>query len=138
MSMGGDFYALTDAQLRRLLEGDLPYGDFLYDGSSEQPRECLSRFEHLWYELSQVLADENTCGVEQSDAVPEMCGYSFSQDVSQTAKMMEILHEATVRDRCEARGIESNPVEVWEAVQALTGFYHRAADNNDAILFRVT
>ena len=65
MSMGGDFYALSDEQLTRLLEGDLAYADFLYDGPGEHPRECFSQYEHLWYELSQVLADEDACGVEQ-------------------------------------------------------------------------
>ena len=138
MSMGGDFYALKDEQLSRLLQGDLAYGDFLYDGPGEHPRECLSQFEHLWYELSQVLADENACGVEQSDAVPEMCSYSFSRDVSDTAKMMESLNREAIRRRCEGAGVEAPVDDVWEAVQALTAFYRRAADNNDAVLLRVT
>jgi hypothetical protein len=71
MSMGGDFYALSDDQLKRLLAGELAYADFLSKG----PRECLSRFEPLWYELSQVLAEEEGCGREQSQVIPELCSF---------------------------------------------------------------
>lgn len=138
MSMGGDFYALSDNQLQRLLDGSLEYGEFLYDSPGERPRECLSRFEHLWYELSQVLLDEDACGVEQSAEIPEMSGYSFSEDVSRTASMLESLEVDAIRGRCEAAGVEAPAEDVWQAVQALTAFYRRAADNKDAVLFRVT
>src|SRR5262245_16509353 len=138
MSMGGDFYALTDNQLTSLLEGALEYGKFLYDDTGERPHECLSRYEHLWYELSQVLADEEACGVEQSDAIPEMCGYTFSRDVTSIARMLERLDEAAIRDRCEQTGVDAPYEQIWSAVQDLSAFYRRAADKGNAILFRVT
>ncbi|MES2945987.1 MAG: DUF1877 family protein [Pseudomonadota bacterium] len=138
MSMGGDFYSITEDQLTRLLEGDLAYGDFLYDSEGEQPRECFSQFERLWYELSKVTQEENGCGVEICDVIPEICTYSYPDDVAETSEMLAGLDEATIQERCEEEGIETPYQEVWAAVQGLKDFYQRAANNGDAVLFRVT
>ncbi len=138
MSMGGDFYALADAQLLLLLQGELAYGDFLQRGPGEQPRECLSAIEHLWYELTQVLMDEDACGTEQSEAIPEMCGYSFSAAAARTAGLLGALGEDEIRQRCENLGVEAPAEDVCKAVRELTAFYLRAAGHGDAVLFRVT
>ena len=138
MSMGGDFYAMSDDQLTRLLKGDLPYGDFLYDNPGEQPREALTKFEHLWYELSQVLGEEQGCGAAQSEVIPELCSFSTSKEVAETARMLEKLDEAIILERCELAGVEAPPADVWGAVKEVIAFYRRAAENKDAVLFRVT
>lgn len=138
MRMGGDFFALTDDQLARLLRGSLDYGEFLYDGPGEHPRECLSDHEPLWFELTQVLAAERACGVRQTSVIPEICGYASSQDVVQVAARLDALTAEAVARRCAAVATDAGTDEVWAAVQAVTAFYRRAADHGDAVLFRVT
>jgi hypothetical protein len=138
MSMGGDFFALTDDQLARLLRGTLDYGDFLYDGPGERPSECLADFEPLWFELTQVLAAERACGVRQTNLIPEICGYASSQEVVQIAARLAPLNAEVIGQRCRLIGTDAGPAEVWPAVQALAAFYQRAAERGNAVLFRVT
>lgn len=138
MSMGGDFFALTDDQLARLLRGSLDYGDFLYDGPGEHPREYLSDHEPLWFELTQVLAAEHACGVRQTHVIPEICGYASSQEVVQVAARLAVLTAEIIAKRCAILGTDAGAAEVWAAVQDVTAFYRRAADHGDAVLFRVT
>lgn len=138
MSMGGDFYAITDGQLARLLDGELPFSRFFHGAGDEQPRECFSQAEHLWHELSQVLIAENACGANVTEEIPEMCGYSSSEDVARTAAMLEQLDAASIEQRCARADLEEMIPEILPAVQGLTAFYRRAADNGDAVLFHVT
>ena len=138
MSMGGDFYALSDDQLTRLLKGALNHEGFLHAGPGEQPRESLTKFEHLWYELSQVLAEEQGCGAAQSEIIPQLCSFSTSKEVAETARMLEKLDEPAVLARCGQAGVEAPAAEVWGAVKEVIAFYRRAAENKDAVLFRVT
>lgn len=138
MSMGGDFYAVTDDQLNHLLSGKLDYGDFFYDVGIEQPHECLSAYEHLWFELTQVLALEQACGVEQTDAIPEASGYASASDVPAIAQALAHLDFDTVQARCEELDIESGGDAMWLAVQDIAAFYQRAAHHGDAVIFRVT
>lgn len=137
MSVAGGFYALTDDQLRRLLAGDLPYAAFLQAGGGEQPRETHAQALSVWYELSQVLQGEAACGAEQTEAIPAMVGYSYSQQVQTTAAQLAALAEAEIRTRCASALMEATPDEVVTAVQGLKAFYQRAAANKDAVLFRV-
>ena len=138
MGMGGDFYALTDDQLERLLDGRLAYGRFLHFEGEEFPRECLSDFEHFWFELTQVLAPEDACGAMQGEEIPELCGYSDSEQVARTAARLEALDEAMIRRRCERADIEAPLEEIVQAVHAVIAFYRRAAQRQSAVLFRVT
>ncbi len=138
MSMGGNFYAVTDQQLEGLLSGAIPHSRFLRGRDDGQPRECFSQFEHLWHELGQVLSQEDACGVNVSEEIPEMCGYSSSQEVVKTAAMLDSLDANSVQQRCRQDGLEDSYPELWEAVQGLTAFYRRAANNGDAVLFHVT
>lgn len=135
---GGDFYALSDDQLNRLLAGDLPHGSFLAKGGGEQPRELYAKAQQVWYELSQVLQAEAACGAEQTDKIPEMVGYSFSPQVQATAARLAALAEAEIRTRCEGALMEATPEQVLAAVRDLKDFYQRAAAHNDAVLFRVS
>ena len=138
MSLGGDFYALTDNQLSRVLDGRLDYSKFLFDElPNEQPRECLGDFEPLWLALCNVLEEEKACGIEQTDQIYLMCSYCFANDVARIAPLLGVLTESVIQERCEQREVEGDPQEVWEAVQALTQFYQRAAQNADAVLLRV-
>ena len=138
MSMGGDFYALSDDQLQRMLEGSLDYAEFLYGEIEEKPRECYSRGEHLWYELTRLLQNEDACGMEQTDAIPEFSGYSVSGDVASTAKRLTALSEDQIRHRHDDENIEAPIDEVLDIVKGVVEFYARAAANGDAVLFRVT
>lgn len=135
---GGNFHALTDDQLKRLLAGELAHASFLQKGAGEQPRETYAKAEQVWYELSQVLQAEGACGVEQTDKIPEMVGYSYSPQVQSTAAKLAALGEAEIRTRCEGALMEATPEQVLAAVRDLQAFYQRAAANNDAVLFQVT
>ena len=134
---GGDFYALTDDQLKRLLAGELDPAQFLQAAAGEQPRERFGEASEVWYELSQVLQPEAGCGAEQTTAIPAMTGYSYSQQAQATAAQLAKLAEPELRVRCEGALMEASPDEVLAAIRALTAFYQRAAGNQDAILFRV-
>ena len=138
MSMGGDFYALSDDQLQRMLDGSLDYAEFLYGEIEEKPRECYSRGEHLWHELTRLLQNEDACGMEQTDAIPELSGYSFSGDVASTAKRLTALSEDQMRHRHDDENIEAPIDEVLDIIKGVVEFYERAAANGDAVLFRVT
>jgi hypothetical protein len=137
MDTAGGFYALSDDQLRRLLAGELAYASFLASGGGEQPRETHAQAIAVWYELSQVLQAEAACGVQQTDRIPSMVGYSFSQDVQSTAAKLAALDDGEVRARCAQALMEATPDEVLAAVHGLKGFYQRASTHKDAVLFRV-
>ena len=138
MTSGGDFYALSDDQLQRLLSGELEPARFLAAGGAEQPRECYAKCEPVWYELSQVLQPEAACGAEQTSVIPQMCGYSNSEQVQETARKLAALAQDDVRGRCADAIMEAPKEQVLEAVQGLTAFFQRAAANHDAVLFRVS
>jgi hypothetical protein len=137
MGTDGGFYALSDDQLKRLLAGDLAYAPFLQKGAGEQPREAHVEALAVWYELGQVLQREAACGAAQTDKIPAMAGYSFSDQVQATAVQLAALADAEVRTRCESALMEATPDQVLQAVQGLKAFYQRAAAHQDAVLFRV-
>ena len=133
----GDFYALSDDQLKRLLAGELDHGTFLQGQGGEQPRERFGEAKAVWYELSQVLQAEGGCGAEQTTSIPAMAGYSYADKVQATAAQLAKLAEADLRQRCEGALMEASVDQVLQAVRALTAFFQRAAGNRDAVLFRV-
>lgn len=140
MSMGGDFYALSDAHLTSLLEGKIDYSDYLGGeaDTDKSPRECYARAEHIWYELSQILAPEEGCGVEITQEIPEMASYSYSDEVKSVAEKLLLLGDEEIQDRFDALETEESFAEVRQAVKEVVAFYQRAAANDDAVLFRVT
>jgi len=137
-SGGGDFYALSEDQLERLLAGKLAHADFLAAGGGEQPRERFAQASAVWYELSQVLQAEAACGKEQTTVIPAMAGYSNAAQVQATAGLLAKLAEPELRTRCAGALMEASVEQVLAAIKALTDFYARAAGNKDAILFRVS
>lgn len=138
MSMGGDFYAISDDQLTRLLDGTLDYVDFLCGQIAERPRECYANGEYVWYELCQILGPEDGCGSEQTDAIPEIAAYSFSDDVESVAKMLAMLGDEEIRLRYSKIEAKEPLEDVLRVIKELVVFYQRAVVNKDAILFRVT
>lgn len=138
MSLGGDFYALSDDQLQRLLDEKLYYGEFLAALLEEKPRECFSDGEYYWFELTRLLAPEDACGVDHTDVIPEMSGYSFAEQVLSTAQALARLSEEKLRQRHSQQGIEQDFGELYSVIQGVIAFYQRAAQQGDAVLFRVT
>lgn len=131
------FHALSDDQLKRLLASELAHQAFLGAAAGERPRETFAEAARVWYELSQVLQPEGACGAAQTDTIPAMAGYSFSDQVQATAQKLATLADADVRARCEGALMEASVEDVLAAVQGVKAFYQRAAANKDAVLFRV-
>lgn len=138
MSMGGDFYAISDQQLKEMLDGKLDYASFLYNELEEKPRECYSKGETVWFELTQLLSHENACGTENTYDIPEASGYSFSTQVSLIAQALSRLDETELRDRYNNEDIEESFDTIFAVIKDLIEFYQRAAMHNDAVLFRLT
>ena len=134
---GGDFYAMTEQQLDKLLAGELDYSTFLHGEADEKPHECFSQSEHLWYELTQLLEEEGGCGTTPTDVIPEAAVWSSPDEVAATAVALAALTEDELVDRCETLDIEASP-DLLQTVEGLTAFYQRAADAEMAVLFRVT
>ena len=136
--MGGDWYAFTDAQLQRILDGELDWLKFLFDELPEKPRECFSKAEPYWNEIRELLSDEDACGLEVTTQIPEATGYSFASDVEDVARRLSKLAEDDLRKRYAELDLEPDFAELYPLVKALIDFYQRAATNRDAVLFRVT
>ena len=138
MSMGGDFYAISDLQLEQLLDGAVHYGDFLYDELDEKPRECYADAEYAWFELTQLLEPEMSPFSDHTDAIPEMSMYAYSDDVKRIAQRLSQLTPTMVASRYAASEMETELEELQGYIKGITDFYQRAAQNGDAVLFRVT
>ena len=134
----GDWYALTDAQLEQILDEELDWLAFLFNELPERPRECFSGAEHYWNEIREFLSNEEVCGLELTDQIPEAAGYTFSEGVQDIALSLSKLTEDDLRVRYDRLGLEPNFDEMYPLVQRLADFYLRAATNRDAVLFRVT
>lgn len=137
MSLGGDFYALSDQQLEDLLDGALGLA-FLYNELEEQPRECYAGAEHAWYELTQILGSIMSDYSEHTDAIPEMSQYTWAHDVPQLAEQLAQIDEAQIENRYNGDELETDLATLKSYIQEVVNFYQRAAKNGDAVLFRVT
>ncbi|WP_298610956.1 DUF1877 family protein [uncultured Thiothrix sp.] len=137
MSLGGDFYALSDQQLEDLLDGALGLA-FLYNELDERPRECYSGAEQAWYELTQILGSAMSDYSEQTDAIPEMSQYTWANDVPRLAAELAQMDEADIESRYNSDEMETDLATLKGYIQAVVSFYQRAAQKGDAVLFRVT
>lgn len=137
MSLGGDFYALSDQQLENLLEGSLGL-DFLYGDLEEQPRECYAEAEYAWYELTQMLGAIMSNYSEQTDAIPEMSQYTWAADVPKLAESLARMDEAKIESLYKGDEMQTDLATLKGYIQDVVSFYQRAATNGDAVLFRVT
>lgn len=136
MSLGGDFYALSDQQLEDLLDGSLGLA-FLYDDLDEQPRECYAKAEDAWYELTQILGPEMNVYSEKTDAIPEASQYSWANETAALAESLAGIDTATIERRYKSE-METDLATIKRYIKDLVAFYQRAAQNGDAVLFRVT
>nr|MBP8175355.1 hypothetical protein [Sphaerotilus sp.] len=81
MSLGGDFYALSDDQLQRMLDGTLDPDRFLGQDEAERPLACYAGAELVWHELQQLLSGQDALGQEMTTDIPEMSGYTWASEV---------------------------------------------------------
>lgn len=137
MSLGGDFYALTDLQLERMLEGALGL-EFLYDELEEKPRECYSEAEHAWYELMQILSPVMMPFSEQTDTIPEMSQFSWAHEVVELAEELVEIDDEMIEERYDPEEMNTDLDTLKGYIKKIVSFYQRAAQHGDAVLFRVT
>ena len=138
MSFGGDFFAMTDEQLEGLVDGSLELA-FLYGDLEQKPREVYSDAEYAWYELTQILGSMMMSYSESTDAIPEISQLTWASDVAALASELADLDAATIEalyNDSEEMGCSLEELKGY--IQGLTAFYQRAANNGDAVLFRVT
>lgn len=138
MSMGADFYAMSDEQLQLLLDEKIDYGSFLYDELDFKPRACFTAAELIWVELTELLIDEIFLLLETTYVIPEQTGYAFSNTVKVIARNLSELNEDKFRQYFDMVDTEKSYDEIYKIVVMLTGFYQRAAQNGDAVIFRIT
>ncbi len=137
MSFGGDFYSLSDDQLKSILDAGLDGEAFLGNQLKERPSECFSRGTRVWYELTKLLATENACGTEITDAIPEGGGYSYSPDVRITAEALRHLTTDDLRSRYAMLETELSFEEINSVVDELVQFYSRVANSGNAVIFNI-
>lgn len=138
MSLGGDFFALSDEQLRRILEGTIDPDRFFGHDEQEQPSACYAGAELVWFELQQLLSPEDACGRQVTSAIPEMSGYTFASEVPSIADDLGRLDSAILQRRIARLGLEENGAALLQIVGEVTDFYRQAADSGSAVVFRVT
>lgn len=141
MSMGGNFYAISDDQLVRLLDETLSYVDFLNDMLDEKPKARFSSAEYFWYELTELLDIEKVRGLEITERIPEAAGYSFSNEVKAVFNNLSKLSNDELQQRFEKKVKLMKKItleEMLRLVKGLTDFYQYASSDGKAVLFRVT
>ena len=137
MSIRGTFYAVTDSQLARVLEGSLDGDDFLAGRSPEAPAERFSGGEAVWYELTKLLDPEDGCGVEGTEAIPEGGAYSFSADVQRISGLLNALEREELARRYARLDTDFSFDEIYAAILGLVPFYQRSAAAKHAMLFNL-
>ncbi|WP_144289841.1 DUF1877 family protein [Ideonella sp. A 288] len=137
MSYGGDFYALSDDQLTRILSGQLDGEAFLRNGLPERPADCFTGGEAVWHELTKLLGPENACGVDITDAVPVGGGCSASADVQRTAEALTVLTKDELRHRYAVLDTRESFESLYAVVLGLVSFYRRAGKAGHAVLFNI-
>ena len=137
MSIRGTFYAVTDSQLARVLDGSLDGDDFLAGRSPEAPAERFSGGEAVWYELTKLLGPEDGCGVEGTEAIPEGGAYSFSADVQRISDRLSALEREELARRYAELDTDFSFDEIYAAILGLVPFYQRSAATKLAILFNL-
>lgn len=137
MSLGGVFYALSDGQLERLLDGTLSLS-FLYNELDEKPREAYS-VEWAWLDVIRIVEHVTADFAEQTDEIPEMSQYSWATDVKEIAPLfVKLDDEAVERYYKWLDDTSTELAEVSHHIKNIASLYQRAAQQGDAVLFRVT
>ncbi|MFO1276337.1 MAG: DUF1877 family protein [Sphaerotilus natans] len=138
MSLGGDFYALSDDQLQRMLDGTLDPDRFLGQDEAERPLACYAGAELVWHELQQLLSGQDALGQEMTTDIPEMSGYTWASEVPVIAADLADLDRDALTRRIERLGLTDQGPSLLEIVGEVSGFYQQAAASGSAVVFRVT
>ncbi|WP_020397199.1 DUF1877 family protein [Thiolinea disciformis] len=137
MSLGGAFYILSDDQLERLLDGSLSLS-FLYNELDEKPREAYS-VERAWLDVIRIVEDFTEDFAEQTNEIPEMSQYSWATDVKEIAPLFVRLNDDEVESYYNWLDDASTELaELSHHMKNIASLYQRAAQQGDAVLFRVT
>lgn len=154
MSMGGDFYALSDAQLQQVLTGELDFFDF-YENDARQggPAAVFSEGEDAWdwLRLRFEALDVAILGEHHSDMVPELAFYSTAAEVRMIAETLSALEEDQWQSLADLSDLadrdfyhqeywlkDTEPAEVLELLMGLRDFYQQCARQGWALLYRIT
>ena len=138
MSFGGTFYALTDSQLKRLIDGSLDGESFLRGRTLETPTERFSGGEAVWYELTKLLGPEDGCGAVGTEVVPEGGAYSYANDVTRISDRLTMLSKSELQRRYVELETTVQFDEIYAAIVGLLSFYRRSAKAGLAVLFNIS
>jgi hypothetical protein len=138
VSFGGTFYAITDSQLKRLLEKSLDGEAFLRGRTSETPTERFSGGEAVWYELTKLLGPEDGCGAVGTEAVPEGGAYSYSSEVARISDQLTMLGKGELQRRYAELETTFQFDEIYAAIVGLLSFYRRSSKAGLAVLFNIS
>lgn len=142
MSLGGDFYAVSPDHMTKLLDGTMDFEAYRSDELEERPGACFADAEFIWYELTQMFADEDVCGAENSETIAEQAMYNLAPAVPSIATSLAALSDEELLRRyracAEERNADTEDGETLKVLRGLVAFYQAAASNGHAVLFHVT
>jgi hypothetical protein len=137
MSFGGAFYAITDSQLKRLLDRSLDGEAFIKGRTAEAPMERFSGGEAVWYELTKLLGPEDGCGATGTEVIPEGGAYSYANEVARISDQLTMLNKRELQRRYAELETTFRFEEVYAAIVGLLSFYRRSSKAGLAILFNI-
>jgi hypothetical protein len=150
MSLGGDFYALSDAQLEQILDGTIDFFDFYelpaIDGGAAA---LFTEGEDAWDVLRHFFEDIAVLGVHDTDLIPEAAFYSSAQQVQTIAAQLARFTRQDLDARFHEDSFQSGdyyhgecwleePDELFEVIEALIAFYQDCAAKGYALIYRIT
>ena len=150
MSLGGDFYAMTDDQLTKILAGEIDFFDF-YELTPEEggAAALFTDGEDAWDVLMNFFNSIPVLGVHQTDLIPEAAFYSSAQHVKQIAAKLAQLTRQDLQTRFDDEAFQAGdyyhgecwleePDELFDVIDGLIAFYQDCAAKGYALLYRMT
>lgn len=150
MSLGGDFYAISDEQLHKILDQSIDFFDFYELKPDEGGAAALfTDGEDAWDVLMNFFTDVPVLGVHQTDLIPEAAFYSSAQQVQQIAAQLAQLTQQDLQARFDDADFQAGdyyhgecwleePDELFEVIEALIVFYQDCAAKGYALIYRMT
>ena len=142
MSMGGDFYAMSNKQLEDVLAQEVDWSAFLYGELDEKPRDVYSELNWHWYAMSRIFSAEGLHGSEFAEHIPEITSYAFAHEAGDHIDVLNNLSEDELKQRFDGLDEEERGGltfdELMTYFNSLKEFFKRVNENQNAILFRVT